>query len=94
MGIPREFKQIRLCKNKRNFDYKHPEDISARPAKVFRTEYFKVIFNKICASSEPQFDGLKTYSTNFGFLYNISSLKNKFDEDLLSVVTASATYAA
>jgi hypothetical protein len=37
----------------------------------------------ISASAEPRYEGLKTYSTNLGFLYSISSLKNKYNEDLL-----------
>jgi hypothetical protein len=36
----------------------------------------------IRASAEPGSEGLETESTNSGFLYNISSLKNKSGEDL------------
>jgi hypothetical protein len=41
----------------------------------------------ISASDEPRFEGLKSYSANCGILYNVSSLKNKSDEDLYSVAT-------
>jgi hypothetical protein len=80
--IPREFKQIRLRKKKIHFDYECPDETSANPADILRTEYFYVIVDMIRASAEPRFEGLKTDSTDFDFLYNISSLKNKADEEL------------
>jgi hypothetical protein len=59
MDIPMEFKQIGLRKEKIHFDYKCPNETSANPADVFRTEYFYVIVNMIRASAEPRFEGLK-----------------------------------
>jgi hypothetical protein len=57
MDIPREFKQIGLRKKKRHFDYEFPDETSANPADVFRSEYFNVIVDMIHASAEPQFAG-------------------------------------
>jgi hypothetical protein len=65
MDILKEFEQIRLRKKKIHFDYECPDETSANPADVFRTEYFNVIVYIIRASAEPRFEGLKTYSTNY-----------------------------
>jgi hypothetical protein len=83
VDILREFKQIRLRKKKIHFDYECPDETTANPEDIFRTEYFNVILDMIHASDEPRFEGLKTYLTSFRFLYNISSSRNKSDEDLL-----------
>jgi hypothetical protein len=50
MDIPKEFKQIRLCKKRRHFDYECPDKTSANPANVFKTEYFNVTIDMIRAS--------------------------------------------
>jgi hypothetical protein len=59
------------------------EDIVFLEFHLQNSGYLNCIIYIICASAEPRLDELKTYSTNFGFLYNISSLNNKSDEDIL-----------
>jgi hypothetical protein len=68
MCIQSEFKH-KLHKKKRHFDYECPDKTRTNFADVFRTEHFDVIFDKISVCSEHQSVGLKTYSTNFGFLF-------------------------
>ncbi|XP_073470341.1 zinc finger MYM-type protein 1-like [Aquarana catesbeiana] len=83
MDIPREFRQFRIRRTKRMFDYECPDEAVVNPVDRFRAEYFNVIADKIHASAEPRFEGLKSYVSNFGFLYDISSLCMKSKKDLL-----------
>ncbi|CAH2325017.1 zinc finger MYM-type 1-like [Pelobates cultripes] len=83
MNIVREFRQCRIRRTKRMFDYEGPDEALVNPADRFRAEYFNIIVDKIQARAEPRFKGLKDYVSNFGFLYDISSLSMKPDEELL-----------
>lgn len=65
------------------FDYEGPDEAVVNPADRFRAEYFNIIVDKIHTSAEPRFKGLKDYVSNFGFIYDISSLSMKSDEELL-----------
>jgi hypothetical protein len=50
---------------------------------LWSPKYFNIIVHIICESAEPQFEGFRTYSANFGFLCSILSLKNKSNKDIL-----------
>jgi len=59
------------------------EERSNNPVEILRNDYFNVVIDTIKTGVIPRFEGLKAYSSNFGFLYNLSALKTWNDDTLL-----------
>ncbi|XP_025093775.1 uncharacterized protein LOC112563723 [Pomacea canaliculata] len=83
MDVEQVFKQKRNRRKKRQFDYESTDERTSSGEHVFRTEYFLCIMEQAIMAMNIQFEQLKQYETLFGFLYNINTMRQLNDEDLL-----------
>jgi len=77
------FKNPRVRKKKKLFDYENVEEPVLNNEDRFRTNYFFIILDHAIQSIKKRFKQLETYSDNFGFLHRIGKLKTMENDDLL-----------
>ncbi|CAI6367503.1 unnamed protein product [Macrosiphum euphorbiae] len=77
------FKNPRVRKKKKLFDYENVEEPVLNNEDRFRTNYFFIILDHAIQSIKKRFKQLETYSDNFGFLHRIGKLKTMENNDLL-----------
>lgn len=83
MGVEQKFKDRRVRRKKKQFDYEAAEETRLSPEETFRTGFFLLIVDQALVSMEKRFEQLQNYSQLFGFLYDMQSLRKLNDEDLL-----------
>uniref|UniRef100_H2ZXZ5 Uncharacterized protein n=1 Tax=Latimeria chalumnae TaxID=7897 RepID=H2ZXZ5_LATCH len=71
MGVEAMLEERRVPQKKCLLSYEGQDN----PEENFKVEYFNVILDTAIISIQSQFQQFKIYEDNFGFLYNISSLK-------------------
>uniref|UniRef100_A0A2S2PYQ8 Zinc finger MYM-type protein 1 n=1 Tax=Sipha flava TaxID=143950 RepID=A0A2S2PYQ8_9HEMI len=77
------FKNPRVRKKTKLFDYENVDEPVLNNEDRFRTNYFFIVLDHAIQSIEKRFNQLKTYSDNFGFLHRIGKLKTMENDDIL-----------
>jgi hypothetical protein len=84
MDVEQVFKQNRNNKRrKRQFDCESTDERTLSAEQAFRTGYFLYIKDQAVTSMNTRFEHLQQYDTFFGFLYNINTMRQLNDDDLL-----------
>lgn len=69
------FKQTRLRKKKRMFEYERGDDGVQNPEEDFKISYFLVLVDGATGAITKRFDQITNFNNIFGFLYNIGKLR-------------------
>jgi len=77
------FKNPRVRKKTKLFDYENVDEPVLNNEDRFRTNYFFIVLDHAIQSIEKRFNQLETYSDNFGFLHRIDKLKTMENDDIL-----------
>ena len=83
MDVEQVFKQNRNRRRKRQFDYESTDEGTLSAEQAFRTGYFLCIIDKAITSMNTRLEQLQQYDTLFWFLYNINTMRQLNDDDLL-----------
>jgi hypothetical protein len=81
--VEQVFKQNRNRRRKRQFDYESRDEGTLSAEQAFRTGYFLCIIDQAITFMNTRFEQLQQYDTLFGFLYNINTMRQLNDDDLL-----------
>ena len=73
---------IQRKRTKKMFSYEAEDESIHDPEEKFRIDFFNVLMDQAVMSSNDRFEQLTNYLTSFGFLFNISDLKDCSDENL------------
>lgn len=76
------FKQSRILKKKKQFQYESNDIRIVSTEQKFYQDYFLAVIDQAIVSINQRFEQLSHHSENFGFLYNIENLKLFEDEKL------------
>lgn len=82
VGTPAIFKQFRILKKSKQFDYESNDTRTVSNEQKFYQDYFLTVVDQAIVSINQRFEQLSRHSENFGFLYNIENLKLFEDETL------------
>jgi hypothetical protein len=82
MDVEQVFKQNRNRRRKRQFDKESTEEGKLSAEQAFRTGYLCTI-DRAITSMNTRFEQLQQYDTLFWFLYNINTMRQLNDDDLL-----------
>ncbi|KAL4721540.1 hypothetical protein ACJJTC_001076 [Scirpophaga incertulas] len=81
--LPKEFRNKRVTKKKRMFDYESSDEPIQSPKIRYQTDFFYAMIDSIIINMELKFTSFKQHLEDFGFLYNLSELKNMPQEQIL-----------
>ncbi|KAL4718201.1 hypothetical protein ACJJTC_014060 [Scirpophaga incertulas] len=81
--LPKEFRNKRVAKKKRMFDYESSDEPIQSPKIRYQTDFFYAMIDSIITNMELRFTSFKQHLEDFGFLYNLSELKNMPQEQIL-----------
>lgn len=81
--LPNEFKNKRVVKKKRVFDYEGEDQPIQCPKSRYEANFFNTMLDSIITNMDLRFMALNQHHENFGFLYDISKLKNIPHEQIL-----------
>jgi hypothetical protein len=83
LDVKQVFKQNWNRRRKRQFDYESTDEGTLSAEQAFRTGYFLFIIDQAITSMNTWFEQLQQYDTLFGFLYNVNTIRQLDDDDLL-----------
>jgi hypothetical protein len=83
MDVEQVYKQNRNRRRKRQFVYERTDERTLSAEQAFRTGYFLCIIDQAITSMNTRFEQLQQYDTLFGFLFNINTMRQLNDDDLL-----------
>lgn len=77
LGVPAEFQKKRPRRKKKMFEYEAEDEVTQDPREKFRIDTFNNVLDTIISGLQWRFDGLKKFSENFGFIYNMTYLSEE-----------------
>ena len=83
MDVEQVFKQNRNRWMKGQLDYESTDPGTLSAEQAFRTGYFLCIIDQAITSMNTRFEQLQQYDTPFRFLYNMNTMRQLNDDDLL-----------
>lgn len=81
--LPKEFRNKRVAKKKRMFDYESSDEPIQSPKIRYQIDFFYAMIDSIITNMELRFTSLNQHFEDFGFLYDLSALKNMPQEQIL-----------
>lgn len=81
--LPKDFKNKRVAKKKTMFDYESSDEPIQSPKSRYETDFFNTMIDSIVSNMDSRFISLNQHFENFGFLYDLSKLKNIPKEHIL-----------
>lgn len=81
--ITTTFKEKRVRKKKKMFNYESVDDPIASAESRFRIDFFITMVDAVIQDINTRFTALTEYYNNFGFLYDINNLKSLPNNELL-----------
>ncbi|XP_023215204.1 uncharacterized protein LOC111618017 [Centruroides sculpturatus] len=81
--LPKDFKNERVAKKKRMFDDEGSDQPIQSPKSRYETDFFNTTIDSIISNMDSGFMSLNQHFENFGFLYDLSKLKNIPKEQIL-----------
>ncbi|KAL4142550.1 hypothetical protein QTP88_004989 [Uroleucon formosanum] len=80
IGGTANFKEKRLRKKKKMFNYESNDEYTISSEEEFRCDYFLILIDRAMEALRVRFEYQSTFNSNFGFLYRIGKLKHQNDD--------------
>lgn len=83
-----EREKVRIRKKKKMFDYESTDEsanVASDPSESFKIQFYFALLDTAANAVKERFSQLNTVSGVFGFLYNITDLKNKTTSEVKSM---------